>query len=449
MQRRTIVVGGGVAGLAAARELTAAGDDVVVLEADAVAGGKLRTEAVADVVVDVGAEAVLARRPEGVALIDALGLPRVHPTAATSRVWTRGALRPLPRTLMGAPLDTESLAASGILSAAGLARASAPVLGMPAGIDPEDPDADISVGHLVAHRFGDEVVDRLVEPLLGGVYAGQARAISTRAAVPQLWAGLPPAAPTLTGPVFASVAGGMGRIPATLAAGLVVRTGVEVTALHRDDDGFVLATSAGTERADAVVLATPAGPSARLLAGLAPGAAAELGAVAAASVVVVTLAFRAADLPAGLDDASGLLCPPVDGHGIKASTFSFAKWDWVREAGLAAGGVVHLRTSLGRAGEPGVLDRDDADLVALSLADLAAATGLSARPVASHVQRWPDGLPQYAVGHRTRVARLRADVARVPGLAVCGAVYDGVGIAACLASASAAFSTLGPAPASR
>ncbi|WP_376768459.1 protoporphyrinogen/coproporphyrinogen oxidase, partial [Nocardioides pelophilus] len=132
--------------------------------------------------------------------------------------------------------------------------------------------------------------------------------------------------------------------------------------------------------------------------------------------------------------ASGFLVPPVDGHAVKAATFSFAKWDWVRAAG-ADGDLLIFRTSLGRQGEEESLQVPDEDLVRISLADLETATGLTATPVDATVQRWGGGLPQYAVGHLDKVARIRAAVAAVPGLAVCGAAYDGVGIAACIASA--------------
>jgi oxygen-dependent protoporphyrinogen oxidase len=192
-----------------------------------------------------------------------------------------------------------------------------------------------------------------------------------------------------------------------------------------------------------VVLAVPAAPSARLLSELAPTAAADLAAIEYASMAIVTLAFRAEDListgstdeNAFTDGGSGFLVPPVDGHTIKASTFSFAKWDWVREAG---DGLLLLRTSVGRHREEAVLQVDDEQLVAVSLADLHEATGLSATPVDTHVQRWGGGLPQSAVGHLDRVARIRDDVARIPGLAVCGAAYDGIGIPAVIASAQLA-----------
>jgi len=452
-----VVVGGGIAGLTAARDLAAAGDDVLLLEASAQPGGKLRRHAVAGVLVDVGAEAMLNRRPEGVDLATAAGLEVVHPAVVSSRIWTRGALRPLPRSLMGVPLDLDQLAASGVLSEAGLARAR-----REPELPPEVIDGDVSVGDLVARRFGDEVTDVLVEPLLGGVYAGRAREISARAAVPQLVAyaergsllgqasAIPPSYDL---PVFAGVPGGMGRLPEALAAGIEVRTGVTVRELRRVPVTAGFALVAGPTNAeelveaDAVVLATPAAPTARLLRDVAPAAAAELAAIESASVVVVTVAFRAADVAAAIPgDSSGFLVPPTEGRRIKASTVAFAKWDWVRAAGKGAldgDDVVHLRTSLGRHREETALQATDEELVAASLADLAAAVGLTARPVDTHVQRWGGGLPQYALGHLERVARIRADVARVPGLAVCGAAYDGVGIPAVVASAHRAAADLG------
>ena len=432
---RVIVVGAGVGGLTAARDLVDSGHEVTVLEASDRVGGKLRSEAVAGVRVDVGAEAMLARRPEGVALAASLGLPVVHPTTATSRILSRGTLRPMPRSLMGVPMDLDNLAASGVLSEAGLARVR-----QEAGLPVALPDGDVSVGDLVAERFGDEVTDRLVEPLLGGVYAGRARRISTRAAVPQLLTmlakgPLTPQAAALGGapatpgtPVFAGLAGGMGQLPVRLAEGLDVRLSSAVMSLDDLD-------------ADAVVLATPAVPTSRLLSDVAPGAAELLAGVESATSAVVTFAFAAADLGLG-DERSGFLIPPVEPTSIKASTFSFAKWDWVREAGRDAGvageDLLLLRTSLGRAGET-ISDSDEA-LVDASRRDLEAIAGVTAAPVDVHVQRWVDGLPQYAVGHLELVEQVRAELASASEsgprrIAVCGAAYDGVGIPAVIGSA--------------
>ena len=416
---KVAVVGAGVAGLTAAYELVQRGHQVVVLEASDRVGGKLRTAEVADATVDVGAEAMLARRPEGVALADSLGLPIVHPTSASSRIWTRDALRPMPPSVMGAPTDLTALAASGVLSSAGLARAQAPVE-----VWPED---DVTVGDLVAARFGDEVTERLVEPLLGGVYAGRARQISARAATPQL---LRPAGPVIgSGPVFAGISGGMGRLPEALAAQLDVRLNSPVDALTRSGhlwevDGV---------QYDGVVLATPAVPTLRFLQDVSRVATYALAQIEYASVAVVTFAFD------GLvtEHSSGFLVPPIDGRAIKASTFSFNKWDWVREAG---DGLQILRTSLGRAGE--TLSGSDLDLIDASLADLERAIGSLAPVVDVHVQRWDDALPQYELSHLERVARIREAVAALPGLAVCGAAYDGVGIPAVIASAQKAVASL-------
>lgn len=436
-----VVVGAGVAGLTAARDLVAAGHEVVVLESSPRVGGKLLRTSVAGVRVDVGAEAMLNRRPEGVTLARELGLPIEHPTLASSRIWTRGALRPLPRSLMGVPLDLAQLAASGVLTPEGVERVR-----LEPTLPPEHIADDISVGELVDRRFGAEVTDRLVEPLLGGVYAGNARLISALAAVPQLVAyasagsvleaaGAVPT--TYDAPVFAGIPEGMGRLPEALAAGLTVRTGATVRELRRTAEGFELVvgptTAAELVTADAVVLATPAAPTARLLSTVAPVAATALAGIESASMAVVTLAFRAADVPT-LDatDSSGFLVPPIEGRRIKAATFSFSKWGWVRRAGA---GLLLMRTSLGRHGEAAALQATDEELVAWSLADLRDAVGVAAAPVDTHVQRWGGGLPQYAVGHLDRVARARAAVAGVPGLAVCGAAYDGVGIPAVIASA--------------
>ena len=436
--RRTVVVGGGIAGLTAARDLAAAGRDVLVLEGASRTGGKLLTGSVGGVEVDLGAESMLARRPEGVDLVRELGMPLVHPATTSSSVWTHGSLRPLPRSVMGVPADVEQVAGSGVLTVAGVERLRHATPGRPL-VDGED----VSVGELVATRLGDEVVDRLVEPLLGGVYAGHARLLSARATVPQLvaWSGetslvaaAARAGSATPGPVFAGIAGGVGRLPGALGEGLEVRTDAPVRAIRRTPTGFALVfgpTVAAEEvLADEVVLAIPAAPAARLLADLAPVAASQLAAVEYASMAVVTLAFAAADLPDL--PGSGFLVPPVDGRTIKAATFSFAKWDWVREAG---DGLLVLRASVGRHREESVLQVPDEDLVAASLADLAEATGLAARSVDSRVQRWGGGLPQYAVGHVARIARIQEAVAAVPGLAVCGAAYDGVGIPAVIGSA--------------
>ncbi|MEU9350949.1 protoporphyrinogen oxidase [Streptomyces griseoloalbus] len=448
--RRVVVIGAGIAGLAAAHRLVLRGARVTVLEASDRVGGKLLPGEIAGARVDLGAESLLARRPEAVGLAREVGLAdRLQPPAtATASLWTRGALRPMPKGhVMGVPGTAAALA--GVLSDEGLAR-----IERDADLPRTEVGDDVAVGAYVAARLGREVVDRLVEPLLGGVYAGDAYRISMRSAVPQLFRAArthtslteavreiqaQSAASPQTGPVFMGIAGGVGTLPLAVAEsvrahGAEILTGTPVTGLRRaPEDGWRVTAGDRVLHADAVVVAVPAPAAARLLHAEAPGAAAELAGVEYASMALITLAYRRAetDLPGG----SGFLVPPVDGRTIKASTFASRKWGWIADENPD---LVVLRTSVGRHGETEILRHDDADLVEVSRHDLRAATGLAATPVEARVTRWQDGLPQYPVGHHARVARVREHLAGLAGLAVCGAAYDGVGVPACIASAYAA-----------
>lgn len=450
-----VVIGAGVAGLAAAHRLLGRGTRVTVLEASDRVGGKLLPGEIAGVRVDLGAESMLARRPEAVALAREVGLAERlrQPATATASIWTRGALRPMPKGhVMGVPGTAAALA--GVLSDEGLAR-----IERDAGLPRTEIGDDVAVGEYVAARLGREVVDRLVEPLLGGVYAGDAYRISMRSAVPQLFQAArahdsltaavrdiqaKAAGHQQTGPVFMGIEGGVGRLPLAVAESVRARggeilTGTPVTGLRREaSGGWRVATGERALHADAVVVAVPAPAAAALLRAESPAAATELSAVEYASMALITLAYRRADL--ALPEGSGFLVPPVDGHTIKASTFASQKWGWIAEEDPD---VVVLRTSVGRHRETEILRREDTELVDVSRHDLREATGLDAVPLRTRVTRWTDGLPQYPVGHHARVARIREHVAKLPGLAVCGAQYDGVGIPACIASAYAAVDQLG------
>ena len=456
--RRTVaVIGGGVAGLTAAFLLKDAGLAVTVLEGSPRLGGKLSVSEVGGVAVDAGAEALLARRPEGVGLIGELGLAGELETPGTTAagIWTRGQVRALPRRqFMGVPADFDELGATGILSGGGLTRARQ---------DLSLPDSasggDESVTSRVGARFGPEVVDRLVEPLLGGVYAGRCEDLSFEATLPALAHAargrrsltqaaasiLPPAPPPgqpaagqpAPPPVFTTLTGGLGTLPAALAdaSGAAVRTSAMVRELARTSTGWRLTVGSAHAPeqldADAVIIAVPGRPASRLLAGVAGAAAAALAEIRYASMAIITLAYpeTAFDVPL---TRSGFLVPAVDGKAVKAVTFSSVKWPHLRRGDP---GLHIIRCSVGRLGEDAVLQRDDPELAGLAAADLADATGVRGDPVDVRVSRWGGGLPQYSVGHLDRVARIRAGIAAEPGLAVCGAAYDGVGIPACISTA--------------
>ncbi len=438
---RVAVVGGGIAGLAAALEVRALHPDaeIVVLEAGRRVGGKVAVSEVGGLAVDEGADAMLTRLPDGVALAAAAGLSAelVAPVAGQAFVWTRGRLRPLPAgTLLGLPTDLAALGRSELLSAAGLARV--PLDLTLRGALPTD---DVAVGALVRRRFGVEVVDRLVEPLLGGVYAGRADELSLHMTLPQLVPRLAgrrslllaaraarAAAPKPGGPVFASLPGGLGRLPEALAraSGAEVRLRSTVRALLRTPLGWRLTVGPTTGPAvvdvDAVIVAVPAAPAARLLGSFVDATA--LATLEYASVAVVTLVLDGPSPGRG----SGYLVPAVDGRTTKAVTFSSRKWAHLD------GAQTVVRASVGRHREAEALQRPDDELVDAVLSELGRAVGELPRLVDSRVTRWGGGLPQYAVGHLQRVRLLRQQVAEHPGLAVAGAAYDGVGVPVCARS---------------
>jgi oxygen-dependent protoporphyrinogen oxidase len=427
---KVAVVGGGMAGLAAAHELASSGVEVVVLEGSDRLGGKLRLGEVGGLTLDLGAESILARRPEGLDLVHAVGLDDrvVNPETITASIWTRGALRAMPPTVMGIPADAAALVASGI------AEMPDPHI-LPA------PAEDVSVAQFVTERLGRDVLDRLVEPLLGGVYAGHTDQLSLRATTPQIAAlgddlvaaaAEHRAAATATGPVFAGLVGGVAQLPAAVAAtpGIEIRT---VRSIERTADRWRVSagptTDVETFDVDAVVVATPAPAAARLLAQDAPDAAYALAAIDYASMAIITYVFDDAVVPEG----SGFLVPPVDGTFIKAATVSSNKWAWVADTGRTV-----IRTSVGRAGDTTLLQNDDGVLATRALADLRDALGVLPDPADWVVQRWGGGLPQYDVGHLDRVATIERSIAGVAGLEVCGAAYRGVGIPAVIASGRAA-----------
>jgi oxygen-dependent protoporphyrinogen oxidase len=461
------VVGAGIAGLAAARFLVSGGARVTVLEGSPQIGGKLRVSEIAGMAVDEGAESMLARRPEGLDLVRGVGLgdELVYPGTTSAAILSYGELRPMPADqVMGVPTGLGALSRSGLLSGAGLARVA---LDLVRGPTPRG--ADVSVADYIGARFGRDLVDRLVEPLLGGVYAGRTEELSFDATMPAVAAAarthrslmaaaraVREAAPADPGPVFTTLPGGLGTLPGVLAdlvetAGSRVRTGATVRELCRlpaaadgrpaaAGDGWRLTIGSAHDPeyldVDAVIIAVPGSAAARLLAAEAPAAARELDRIDYASMAIVTLAYASTAFPRP-PRGSGYLVPAVEGREVKAVTFSTVKWPHLVER---RPGTVIVRCSIGRFGDEHLLQRSDEDLKAMAMAELAGTCGAGELPIDHRVTRWGGGLPQYTVGHADRVARIRSAVAGIAGLAVAGAAYDGLGIPACIATARSAAS---------
>ena len=447
---RVVVVGGGIGGLTAgwslrngpAADPTPQDVDVTVLEAGDTVGGKLRTGELAGGAFDLGAEAFLARRPEADRLARRLGLgdDLVEPAQSGVWLWRQGGLRRYPqRTVFGVPADPAALASAGVVSPRTIARAIAePALARPAMHE------DVSVSDALAPRFGHELVDTLVEPLLGGIYAGSPDRLSMLAATPLLASAARSSQPYVTfmrhhrqrtahvtGPVFRTVDGGMQRLATALAADLDVRTGVAAVGLEQDGGRWVVHSTEGAEVADHVVLAVPAQVAAELLRGVAPVSSRSLRAVPHASSVVVATAWADATLPTG----SGFLVPRSEGRLVKAATWSSNKWGHLGGADLAM-----VRFSVGRVDDRRGLDLDARILTELVLAEAREALGLDGEPVDVAVQRWPDGLPQYDIGHTRRIAAVTRGLP--DGVHMTGALFDGVGVAPIVGHAESVAATI-------
>lgn len=438
---RIAVVGGGISGLVTAyrlRQALGTVADLTVIEERSRLGGVLRTGTVGGEPVDLGAEAFVGRRPEVPALLRELGIADqlVYPAGRRPLVWAGGRAHPLPgRTLMGIPSGPESVV--GLLDAETVAR----ITDEPVRPFSWRPGADIDVHSLVAERFGAQTVARSVDPLLGGVYAGTARSIGVRAALPALAAALDRGATSLTAavsatlpppsdaPVFGALRDGYGVLLRALAeqTGAATIRDTAVEGLHRVPGRWRVDP---VGEFDAVVLATPAPVTARLLAEVAPVAAqAAAGIELSSSALVVLELPKDTELPPN----SGVLVATGESLRAKAFTLSSRKWPH-----LAARDTAVVRVSFGRFGDDTAVASPDDELVAAATADLSTVTGVSIVPLSAAVQRWPGGLAQYAPGHSERIAAIESGLASFDDLAVTGAYLHGVGVPACVASATAA-----------
>lgn len=456
-----VVVGGGMTGLVAARRLALAGQDVTVVEQAGRLGGQVHTVRVGSRWVDVGAEAVHLGAPAARHLVEELGLVDgvLGSRPGQSWLWTGRELRALPAGVTPAgPTRLRPVVTSGVMSVRGLGRAGLePII---ARMRPAlTSDEDVSVGAFVSSRFGTEVTERFIDPLLGSLHGGDVHRLSLRACAPALVDAAtqrrslmrrkraqapaphhPGSTPAL--PMFGSWPGGLRTLTEAVLGGLpvTVRLGLRVQRLTAGPTGYdlELADAGGGVaelHADAVVLATPASAAARLVASSSPRAAGLLDAAQVAKVATVVLGFdRSATKGLRAFGGTGVLLPSTSGMLLKAATHLSRKWPQFSDDDSCL-----VRLSAGRSGDDRIDELTDAELVTQLLADFHTVTGLDAPTEVLHVQRWSDGLPQLRVGHQARLATIREELAHaLPGVVLAGSAYEGLGLASCIASGDAA-----------
>jgi protoporphyrinogen/coproporphyrinogen III oxidase len=461
---RIVVVGGGIAGLAAAHRLVELARDerrpldLVLLEATGRLGGTIRTERSEDFLLEAGADSFISEKPWALALAERVGLGsrlrRTDDRFQRTYVVRQGRLRPLPEGfLLLAPTRAWSVLASGVFSWRGKLR-----LGLDLVLPRRSGAADESLGSFVRRRLGREVLERVAQPLVGGIYTADPDRLSLAATMPRFLAlerehrslilgmrrtaraGETAGASGARWSLFVTLAGGMEELVAALAARLpagAVRLGSPVGGIVPAPDGWRVHPRDGAPlHADGVVLAGAAPAMAALVSAADPGLASRLGGITYASSATVALAYPRAAVRHPLD-GFGFVVPRVEGRAILACTFSSVKYP-----GRAPDGAVLLRVFVGGALQADLLARADEDLIRLAHDDVATLLGITGDPVLARVWRHPGAMPQYDVGHLDRVAAIESRLEAFPSLALAGAAYRGVGIADCVRSGEAAAERL-------
>lgn len=466
-----VVVGAGIAGLAAANRLQELARErdlplaLTVLEASARVGGTIATECTDGFVIEAGPDSFISEKPWALDLCHRIGLgPRLLRTSDEHRrtfIVRNGTLCPLPEGfLLLAPTRLMPLALSPLFSWPGKLRMALDL------VLPRAPrEKDESLGSFVTRRLGREALDRVAQPLVGGIYTADPDTLSLAATMPRFLemerehrsiilamarqrreqarrAATPAAGPGdesgARWSLFMSLDGGMQCLVDTLVARIGtarVRLSMPVTGLLRDPGPgpwrLVLAGGANVE-ADAVVLATPAHHTARIVAALDRELAAGLSGISYASSAVVTLAYRRRDLSHPLD-GFGFVVPLVEGRRLLACTFSSVKY-----AGRAPADYVLLRTFVGGVLQARFAELDDTELETAVREELVELLGITAPPELVRIHRHAEAMPQYRVGHLGRMERIDGRLGRHPGLAVAGSAYRGIGIPDCIRSGEAA-----------
>ena len=440
-----VIVGAGIAGLAAAWELRKRGRQPLILEQSARAGGVVVTERTAGFVIDGGPDALLVQKPAGVELCRELGLEnRLFPTnlPRTAFVLRNGQLSALPEaSFLGIPTRIGSLVKSTLFSTAGKLRMATEIL------RPRQELPDESIGQFIRRRFGQEAVDYLAEPLLAGIHAGDVDQLSIRSLFPKLVSlerthgsvlrGMSAAraeAPPPASGAFVSLPQGLGELTDTLAAALghdVIRRHTRVVQISGASPYKLTLDSDASIYARHVIVTAPAWAASRMFGSVDPTLARLCAEIPYASSATVVFAFRRDQIGHPLA-GSGFVVPRRERHAIMAATFITSKWPQRAPEGFAL-----LRAFLGGVTDPGALDRGDDAIVRTAFEELRGLLRITGDPTLTRVFRWPHATPQYLVGHGERVKRIEERLAALPGLFVTGSGYRGTGIPDCIADARA------------
>lgn len=462
-QARLVVVGGGISGLAAAYYLTQWAQSaqravqITLIEREARWGGKIITDRVDDFVIEGGPDTFLATKPWAVALCRQLGiadrLQGTNPAQKNTYILHQDQLHPLPGGLtMMIPTEFASLLRTGLLSWPGKFR-----MGLDYLIPSKKENGDETIGQFISRRLGSEAYHHMIEPLMSGIYAGDGEKLSLQATLPYLrdleekHGGLVRGAisarnqrakngckPTGSRSLFLTPLTGLAELVEALvkvldAQGVELLSGVGVEAITQDKDSFLVALEGRKPlRTDGLILATPAFVSGKLVEAVAPTLARELLAIEYTSTATISLAYRKEDVPRPLD-GYGYVIPRREGRKALACTWTSTKFPH-----RAPDGYVLVRVFVGRAGQEGEIPWDDEGLLDIAREEVDHTLQITAEPIVERVFRWEQAMPQYNLGHPARLKRIDALLEGLPGLALAGNGYRGIGIPDCIHSGEVA-----------
>ena len=452
---KTVIIGGGIAGLATAFYLQECGvHDFTLIECAPRLGGKISSVSEAGFLVEGGPDSFITQKPAALDLCRRLGLADQLSGSntgeqATTFVWSGGRLHPMPEGMMlMAPTMVLPFLRSRLISWPGKLR-----MGLEVFIPKQSSDQDETLAHFVRRRLGNELLNKIAGPLMGGIHAADPEKLSLRSTFPMfldmerkhgsLLRGMmkrpkrQPAAPgSKPTSMFVTLQGGLQRLSDALHAHLPadsIRTGTCVLTVHPHKKQYQVVLGDGSSiLADNVVFATPAYVTSDLIQQIDPALASRLRGIRYVSTATVSLGFKRSDIAHPMQGA-GFIVPRSEGRRITACSWSSTKFNH-----RAPDDSVLLRVFIGGALSENLAEQNDAALIQLAREELRTIMGITAEPVLAKAYRWPKANPQYDLGHDLRVSEIERALTNLPGLYVAGAAYHGAGLPDCIQSGIAA-----------